>query len=62
MGDRGQIAKEVRDPLIPDLQIRTHTDRHTDTGLRIRIQERNFFEKNRKNARKLVIIASLFKF
>ena len=64
MGDRGQIAREVRDPLIPDLQIRTHrqTDRHTDTGLRIRIQERNFFEKNRKNARKLVIIASLFKF
>ena len=46
MGDRGQIAREVRDPLIPDLQIRTHrqTDRHTDTGLRIRIQEGEMFE------------------
>ena len=28
MGDRGQIAREVRDPLIPDLQIRTHRQTH----------------------------------
>ena len=56
MGDRGQIAREVRDPLIPDLQIRTHrqTDRHTDTGLRIRIQEgeiRNVRIKTKKMQR-----------
>ena len=31
MGDRGQIAREVRDPLIPDLQIRIHSYGHRGT-------------------------------